>query len=140
MSITINPPKANKEELAKLLEGVVGVIEDCGSFEGSCIYEKVVQYWGKEAYKQHGMGIMHTVGEIGDMPVCIGLTFNHIKGHKILFVEATSQVVDHRMIREWLEKSLPVTAFEDCDPRKRLNITDTNNWSNCLPREQVVAA
>jgi hypothetical protein len=133
-------PKADPARLAQFLEGVVGVIEDCSSFESSCIYQKVVEYWGRAAYKQYGMGIMHTVGEIGDMPVCIVLTYNFIKGHKILFVEATSQVVDHRMIREWLEKALPVTAFEDSDPRKRANITDTNNWSNCLPREQVDAA
>jgi hypothetical protein len=133
-------PKADPATLAKFLEGVVGVVEDCSSFEGSCIYEKVVKYWGKDAYKQHGMGIMHTVGEIGDMPVCIVLTYNHIKGHKILFVEATSAVVDHRMVRKFLEENLPVSAFEDNDPRKRLNITDTNNWSNCIPREPVNVA
>jgi hypothetical protein len=136
----IGYPKVDPAELAKFLEGVVGVIEDCSSFESHCIYEKVVQYYGRDAYKQHGMGFMHTVGEVADRPICVALTYNYITGHKILFVEATSALVDHPMIREWLEKVLPVTAFEDSDPRKRLNITDANNWSNCLPREQVAAA
>jgi hypothetical protein len=137
VSFIFGYPMIDDDELAEFLEGVVGVIEDSSSLATSYIFEKVVKYWGRDAYKQHGMGLMHTIGMVGDMPVCVSLTFNHIKGHKILFVEATSAVVDHRLVREWIEKIVPDSAFEDGDRNKRLNITDANNWSNAIPREPV---
>jgi hypothetical protein len=140
VSFILGNPKVDDAELAKFLEGVVGVIEDSSSIATSYIYEKTVEYWGRDAYKQEGHGFMHTVGEVGDMPVCVSLTCNHIKGHKILFVEPTSAVVDHRMVREWIEQTMPDSAYEDGDRNKRLNISDANNWSNALPREKSVVA
>lgn len=139
VSFILAPPKVDDGTLAKFLEGVVGIIEDSSSIATSYIYEKVTENGGRDAYKQdrHG-GYMHTVGEIGDMPVCVSLTCNHIRGHKILFVEATSRVVDHQMIRDWIEQVAPDSAFEDGDRSKRLNISDANNWSNAIPyREQA---
>jgi hypothetical protein len=127
-------PEVDDAELTEFLAGTEGIIEDCSSFEGHCIYKEVVEHWGEDAYKQHGMGLMHTVGEVGDMPVCITLNFNHIKGHKILFVHATSAVVDHRMVRKWIEQVAPQSAY---DKHGRLNISDANNWSNAIPREMV---
>jgi hypothetical protein len=104
VSFILGNPKVDDAELTEFLAGTEGIIEDSSSLATSYIYEKVTERDGRDAYKQHGMGLMHTVGEVGDMPVCVSLTYNHIRGHKILFVEATSAVVDHRMVREWIEQ------------------------------------
>jgi hypothetical protein len=125
-------PEVDREELDKFLEGVVGIVEDATSLGASYIYEKVTERDGRDAYKQGGYGLMHTVGEVGDMPVCVSLNCNHIRGHKILFVEATSRVVDHKMIRDWIEAVAPKTAY---DKHGRLNISDENNWPNAIPHE-----
>lgn len=129
-----NPDRA---EMNKFLSGVVGVVE-ANSYEGMCLWREHLEQAGR-SWKAGGGGPMVQVGEIADMPVCIALLVNEIDGHRILFYDATSQVVDHRLIDEWLEKNLPVTAFEDSDPRKRLNSTNAMNFSNVLPRERIVA-
>lgn len=130
----LNSPRADDEELHKFLEGCVGVIEDCSSYESMCLYKETVENHGKDAWVQHGSGYLQTVGMVAKMPVAISINYNHVQGHKILFYEATSAVVDHRMIREWLDKVMPVTAFRDNDPRKGLNISNAMNFSNVLPR------
>jgi hypothetical protein len=125
-------PEVDREELDQFLEGVVGCIEDSSSLATSYIYEKTVEAYGKDSYQQQGFGKMHTIGEIGDMPVCVSLFCNHIRGHKILFVEPTSQVVDHRMVRDWIESVLPQTAWNE--GRNQFRISDANNWYNAIPR------
>ena len=74
----------------------------------------------------HGIAAPSAVYEVG--------------GHKILFVDPTSRVVDHEMIRAWLQANAPVTAFHGCDPRKGLNIVDAGNFHNVLPRTSSVVA
>jgi hypothetical protein len=140
VSFILGYPQVDDAALAKFLEGVVGIIEDTSSIATSYIYEKVTESDGRDAYRQEGFGFMHTVGEVADMPVCVSLTCNYIRGHKILFVEATSRVVDHQMVREWIEQVAPDSAFEDGDRGKRLNISDANNWPNAIPREKPVVA
>jgi hypothetical protein len=137
VSFILGNPKVDDAELTEFLAGTEGIIEDSSSLATSYIYEKVTERDGRDAYKQHGMGLMHTVGEVGDMPVCVSLTYNHIRGHKILFVEATSAVVDHRMVREWIEQVAPQSAYDEYG---RLNISDANNWPNAIPREKPVVA
>lgn len=134
VSFIFGNPEADPAELTKFLEGTVGIIEDCTSCESQYIYKEVTENWGRDAYEHNAFGLMHTVGMVGDMPVCVQLNSNRIKGHKILFVRATSAVVDHRMVRKWIEEVAPDTAFEDGDRSKRLNISDANNWSNAIPR------
>lgn len=136
MKIKIANPK--KEEMDRFLHGIIGVVE-ATNFESYCLWKIHHEEHG-DPWKSGGGGPMVQVGEIGDLPVCIALIVNEVKGHRILFVEATSRAVDHDMIRDWLQKNVPVTAFEDNDPRKRLNITDANNFGNVFPREPVAAA
>lgn len=83
-------------------------------------------------------GFLPTVGYIGKnkkMPVCISVLTAEVNGYKLLFYHATSRYVDHDMIRKWLDDNMPVTAFEDNDPRTRLNHTDANNFANIVPRK-----
>ncbi|MFY4731209.1 hypothetical protein [Nitrospira sp. BLG_2] len=55
-------------------------------------------------WEQDCRGFMETIGHVNKMPVCVCFFWYKINGHLILFYEATSQVVDHRMIEEWLDK------------------------------------
>lgn len=124
-----NPEPA---ELTKFLAGVIGVVE-ANSFESLTLWEEYHQKRGRP-WISGSSGPMIQVGEISGLPVCCSLLVNEIDGYRILFIDATSRVIDHKMIQDWLEANLPVTAFEDNDPRKRLNSTDAMNFSNIFPR------
>ena len=117
------------EELRKFLDGVVGVCEAT-----SCEYHYVWEHWHERVeWKQNNMGLGETVGTLDDRPVHISLRTAEIDGKKILFWEATSQVVDHEMIRKWLQKNLPITAFREGDPRQGVNQTDATNFHIIVP-------
>lgn len=134
VSFIMGNPEVDREELDKFLEGVVGAIEDSSSIAISYIYKTVTENDGREAWGENrGGGFLHTVGEVGDMPVCVSILTYTIRGHKILFVEPTSQVVDHRMVREWIESVLPQSAWNE--GRKQFRISDANNWPNAIPRD-----
>lgn len=123
------------KEMQDFLNGVVGVVE-ANSFEHHALWRfnemSILHQWESA---RSGLGT--TVGKVGKMPVAISLSIDVIDGHRILFYHATSQVVDHRMVEDWLKKNLPVTAFEDSDPRKRMNHADAMNFHNALPRPKV---
>lgn len=117
------------KEMADFLAGVVGAVE-ANSYEQMCIWQ--------DYHKEHGMswnaraqGFLETVGHVGDMPVCISLQTVEIDGHKILFYEATSQVVDYRLVEAWLEKTLPDTARDE-GRNGYLNRTDAMNFHNVM--------
>lgn len=92
-------------ELSKFLDGVVGVVE-ANSYEQLCIWQEFHQELGK-SWIQNPSGLLETVGHLGRMPVCISLFTVTVDGHKLLFIDPTSQVVDHRMIDAWVDKVLP---------------------------------
>jgi hypothetical protein len=121
------------DQLKKFLAGVVGVIE-ATSFEKFCIWEKC--HKRGDDWKQ-GDGIGETIGEIDGRPVHLSLLVDTVNSQRILFWHATSTVVDHKMIEDWLKKTLPVTAFEDNDPRNRMNKTDANNWHIVIKKNPV---
>lgn len=131
VSFIMGDPELDREEIDKFLEGVEGCIEDSSSIATSYIYKVVTENYGRAAYEQEGMGHMHTVGHVGDMPVCVSLFCNRIRGHRILFVEPTSRVVDHKMVRDWIESVLPQTAWNE--GRQQFRISDANNWPNAIP-------
>jgi hypothetical protein len=52
-------------------------------------------------------GMSQTIGKLDKRPVAVTVFWNRLNGHLIGFWEATSQVVDHKMIEEWLDKTFP---------------------------------
>jgi hypothetical protein len=120
-------------ELAKFLDGVIGVV-DANSYESMCLYMENDREQ-KRPWKQNSSGLLETVGIVDGRPVCLSLLTNEVDGHKLLFIEATSQIVDWKMIEEWLQRSMPVTCFDGNDPRRRLNRTNAMNFHNVLPRK-----
>lgn len=117
------------DELVRFLDGVVGVIEST-SCERSYVYEHCVNN-AKRSWGDGHVGIGRTIGLLAGMPIHVSIFINEISGHKIAFVEATSTIVDYDMVRKWLEKVMPRTAFDG----DRLNFTDATNWLNVIPRE-----
>ena len=124
-----SPLRADTEAL-KFFEGVVGLVE-ANSFEKH-------QLWALNRAKQDGIGVAprvwvenlagigRCIGYVVDMPVFVSLMTATIDGQKILFYEATSQVVDHRMVEAWLQYNMPTTALRPDTPY--LNKTDANNF------------
>lgn len=66
------------------------------------------------------------VGYLAEMPVFISLLKDTIDGKNILFWFATSQVVDYRMIEQWMEENIPERARKD----GRINQVDAGNFNN----------
>jgi hypothetical protein len=75
-------------------------------------------------WEQMNPGCIITVGHLTKMPVCVGLSWARIHGQLVLFWDATSQVVDYRMIEKWLSDNVP--AY------KRGDYTNAMNFHNCV--------
>lgn len=126
--------------LKEFLEGVVGVVE-ATRFEQLCLFEKVQKASfdltsseyspGKIPWQTLAMGRGFCVGHLGpDMPIWISVEPVVVKNHKLLFWHVTGRYVDYDLITKWFNDNLPVCAFEDSDPRKKLNSVDAQNFAN----------
>lgn len=121
------------EEMAKFLDGVVGVVE-ADNYAKHMLwmenhYKAVELDHRKLDWKSDQMGMMEKVGEIAGMPVCISLFKAEIDGQAILFVDPCSMVVDHRLIDAWYKQTLPKSAFRE---NGYVNKTDAMNFHNVL--------
>jgi hypothetical protein len=126
------------------LQGVEGVVE-ANSYEGMCIWKgerdrfeamtvtEKAEIGGRLPWDQHN-GYLVTVGEIGDMPVCFSILINVVRGMKLLFVEPTSVVVDHRMFEAWLQANLPDEAFKMMNGKRVVHRTNAMNFHNIFSR------
>ncbi len=115
--------------MTTFLSAVVGVVE-ANSFEMQRLWAENCSQEQPKTWVENNCGRNETVGYVGDMPVCVGLITAEIGGDKILFVEPVSQVVDHRIVLQWLKEVLPVSAFH---PDGRINRTDAANFYNVFP-------
>ena len=57
-------------------------------------------------WEQLNPGCVKTLGKLADMPVCMSMHWHRINGIMVMFYEGTSQVVDHRMIDQWIEENV----------------------------------
>lgn len=80
------------------------------------------------AWEQISAGFGITIGHVGKMPVTVSFSFAIINGKKICFYEATSRVVNHKMIEDWLIERFQLTHDNYC----RWNHTDAMNFHNCV--------
>jgi hypothetical protein len=121
---------APDKEIATFLEGCVGVVE-ANSYERHMLWDENRRRDTCRSWESNNQGLMAHVGTLAKMPVWVSLWTTKVDGHKILFIDPTSAVVDHRMIRKWLKKNLPKTAFRQDG---YVNKTDAMNFHNVLPR------
>lgn len=106
--------------LEEYLKDVIGVVE-ANSFEKMCLWQQNRLYVWQESLSGYGQ----QVGEIGGKPIWISLNVDRIYNRKVLFVEATSQVVDWEQIENWLKKNIPSAVVNN-----RLNKVDALNFTN----------
>lgn len=78
-------------------------------------------------WREVGMGFGVTVGTLKKMPVVISLRWAFLDGQLVMFWHATSQVVDHRQIDNWMEKHF--TAKWDGTRRATC---DASNFHHCI--------
>lgn len=114
------------DELRLLVDGAVGFCEATGD-EQNAVWERLIQNTDLP-WKQNG-GPLVTIGYLDGRPVAVHLSSVEINHFKVIFYEATSTVVDHDMVRRFIEKLAPDSAKRG----GRLNHTDSTNFSNILP-------
>lgn len=112
------------QEMTDFLDGVVGAVE-ANSYEKYMLWYENQQSKYRKTWVSNNMGLMEIVGYIDKRPVCISLFTSVVGSRKILFYYATSQIVDHLMIDEWLKENLPKTAFRNDG---YVNKTDATNF------------
>lgn len=118
------------ESMKDFLKDVVGVVE-ATSYETSCLWREYFQE-RKQTWVQGLGGYLPTIGHLDGRPVVLSLLINTVNGFPILFMEPTSQVVDHVMIEAWLKENLPPTALKN--EGKYVRKVDANNFHNVFPK------
>lgn len=73
-------------------------------------------------WEQITLGYGKGIGQCAGMPVYVSVTFAKIHHHVVAFYEATSQVVDHRMVERWLKTEFPAARGK----------TNPSNFHLCL--------
>ena len=56
----------------------------------------------KRQWHEQGCGFWREIGKVADRPICVTVIFAIIDGRRIAFVAGCSQLVDHKMVREWI--------------------------------------
>lgn len=61
----------------------------------------------KYEFIQDHSGFAREIGRVGDRPVMLGFRWWIVNGHPVLFYYCNSQIVDWKMIGDWLKKYMP---------------------------------
>lgn len=69
------------------------------SLETMTLYQEYMDR--KWSYVQDMSGYMHTIGHINDRPICIAPLIHKVAGLNVMYVEATSPLIDWDMIEDW---------------------------------------
>ena len=105
------------DDLVNLLDGVVGAVE-ATRYEHHMLWQEyanealMLREGGPDnrlrySWKQGLSGLISTIGHFDNRPVCLSLLVDTVACHRILFWHATSQVVDHVLIDDWMDAVLP---------------------------------
>ena len=118
------------DQLKKLVEGAIGFCEATREEEHSVWVSLVDRRDPPVTWRQHS-GLLATIGQIDGRPVAVSLSPVDVAGHRVIFYHATSAVVDHDMVRAFIDLLAPDTARQG----DRVNHSDATNMTNILPRE-----
>ena len=113
--------------MSDFLADTHGVV-DANSYERLMLWSENQRRDRPLTWQENNLGLMEYVGWLDSRPICISLTTAIVDGKKILFVDPTSQLVDHALIDSWLEQNLPKTAFRTF--AKYLNRVNAMNFIN----------
>lgn len=109
MTIVYDNPHTYKDEMAEFIKDCVYAVES-NSFEDLTLWKK---YHKEVKWEQINAGFVPTIGMLGDRPVCVSIHVSIIDGHRVLFYNACSQVVDHVMVGDWVKARIKNTKFTD---------------------------
>lgn len=113
----------------------VTAIVEVTSYETLCLWEKWHQQRGY-TWEESRSGPLITVGYINNTdspprPVCIAPLVHIVNGRSIMFLEATSAVVDWDMIETWLRENVPSACTRKGGGNLHLNKETAQNF-HCL--------
>mgnify|MGYP000878653599 FL=1 len=94
---------SSDDEMARLWKETKLIVE-ANSYERMTLWERWID---KTEWQQHLQGRLVTVGTYHRRAVCVSLVWATIRGKAVLFLEATSELVDWKMIDAWLKKEFP---------------------------------
>lgn len=121
LSLSQSPP--NNSLMNDKLQNVVFLVE-ANSFERMKLWE---EFSHKHSWVQDNEGYLEIIGTLDNRPVCISFVFVKIDGFLVAFCDASSEVVDYKMINDWFDKNCnPLTK----DNRKAR--CDAMNFHTCL--------
>jgi hypothetical protein len=123
-----NPDAQIDDELIRFVGGAIGFCAATNEEQHGVWLRLVDRRDPPVAWKQHG-GIGVTIGYLDNRPVHVVLSHVDVAGFKVIFYEATSTVVDHEMVRQFIDRLAPESARRG----DRINHTDATNMSNILP-------
>ncbi|MFA5153768.1 MAG: hypothetical protein WC554_14500 [Clostridia bacterium] len=78
-------------------------------------------------WKEDTAGLVFTIGYVDNRPINLEFSFNTINGTLVCFYSGISQLVDHKMIEEFIEFCWPIKY----DRNSRRAMTDATNFHNC---------
>ena len=116
------------EEIKKYMDGVVGVLE-ANSFETLSIwkmYNTTNEAKGTFDQERNGGYLVYVARSEDGSVVTISLSRFTFNGMSILVYSDESEIVDHSLIDQWIEKYAPPTAWKN----GRLNKTNATNHGN----------
>jgi hypothetical protein len=78
-------------------------------------------------WEQINPGLIRTIGYIKHRPICLEMSWVRLNGHLIMFYEGCSELVDYKMIDEWLDQNCNPTWDND-----RMARTNATNFHHVL--------
>lgn len=99
------------KNLEEVYKDVYGIVE-ANSYESLMLWK---EWHGKQGYSwiQNNSGWLEQVGVVGARGVWISPLAHIVNGRKILFIEATSALVDWEMIDNYLKENVPSAVKEN---------------------------
>lgn len=123
----------------ELFKDVVFLIE-ANDNESHLLWEKYHYKTDKDVphvklWEQEFSGYMIKIGELDNRPINVTLSYAKLNGKRILFYNGCSQLVDHKMIEDWLQH---FTKDIRWDNNHRWAHCDAMNFHHCLDAIGVI--
>lgn len=93
------------DQFTKGDNAIVGIVEAGGTCDSLYLYTLYKEEYNDRAGTMGGPLV--TVGTLDNRPICIALNVVVIRGKRVMLYNPTSQLVDHKMIEEYLDKTWP---------------------------------
>lgn len=113
------------DTIEDVYKNVYGIVE-ANSYETLSLWKE----WHLErgyTWIQNNCGWLECVGKLGDKEVWISPLAHIVNGRKILFVDATSSVVDWNMIEEYLKEKVPSACTRNGEYLNKENAMNFHN-------------